>query len=140
MNQSIRELERDIEESRARLDLTIERLQDKLSVSGVVDDTLGSLRAAGYSDVFDRASSVIRRNPVPVMLVAVGVGWLVYRMAQDEEARRRTSRIGRAEAVPLDAGRAGIDNRALPPLQPPADTVGFSREFPASRRDMNART
>lgn len=83
MTQSINELEREIEESRARLDLTIDRIQDKLSVSGIVDDMLGTMRRNQYADTFDTAIAVIRRNPVPVMLIAAGVGWLIHRMSQE---------------------------------------------------------
>lgn len=88
MTQDITDLERDIEESRARLDLTIDRLQDKLSVSGVVDDLLGSMRANAYRSVFDQALVTIRRNPVPVMLIAAGLGILLYRTGR-EAARSR---------------------------------------------------
>jgi hypothetical protein len=80
MTQDMKDLERDIEETRARLDLTIDRLQDKLSVSGVVDDLVGSMRTNGYGPAYDRVLDTIRRNPIPVMLVAAGVGWLIYRM------------------------------------------------------------
>jgi hypothetical protein len=83
MTQSINELEREIEESRARLDLTIDRIQDKLSVSGIVDDMLGSMRRNHYADAFDNAITVVKRNPVPVMLIAAGLGWLIHRMSQE---------------------------------------------------------
>src|SRR5215212_9284218 len=82
MTQSINEIERDIEQSRAHLDLTIDRIQDRLSASGMVEDVLGSVRRNGYTDVFHNAIAVIRRNPVPVLLVAAGVGWLVHRISQ----------------------------------------------------------
>ena len=83
MTQSINELEREIEESRARLDLTIDRIQDRLSVSGIVDDMLGSMRRNQYADAFDTAIAVVKRNPVPVMLIAAGLGWLIHRMSQE---------------------------------------------------------
>jgi hypothetical protein len=83
MTQSINELEREIEESRARLDLTIDRIQDKLSVSGIVDDMLGTMRRSQYADSFETAIGVIKRNPVPVMLIAAGLGWLIHRMSQE---------------------------------------------------------
>jgi len=82
MTQSINEIERDIEQSRAHLDLTIDRIQDRLAASGMVEDVLGSGRKNRYTDVFDNAIAVIRRNPVPVLLVAAGVGWLLYRISQ----------------------------------------------------------
>ncbi len=81
MTQDMNDLERDIEQARARLDLTINRLQDRLSMSGMVDDVLGTMRANQIGSHFDYALDVIKRNPVPVMLVAAGVGWLLHRMS-----------------------------------------------------------
>jgi hypothetical protein len=78
MTQDIRDLERDIEQTRARLDLTIDRLQDKLSMSGIVDDVLGTMRGNRYGSIYDHALDVIKRNPVPVMLVAAGVAHLPH--------------------------------------------------------------
>lgn len=94
MTQDIRELERDIEQTRAGLDLTIDRLQDKLSVSGIVDDVLGTMRGNRYESIYDHALDVIKRNPVPVMLVAAGVGWLIYRMGANDRWDGRTRSSG----------------------------------------------
>lgn len=90
MTQDINDLERDIEQARARLDVTINRLQDRLSMSGIVDDVLGTMRVNQFGSHFDYALDVIRRNPVPVMLVAAGVGWLLHRMST-EPARTTVS-------------------------------------------------
>jgi hypothetical protein len=109
MTQDLNELERDIEQSRARLDLTINRLQDKLSVSGVVDDVLGSMRANRYGDTYEAALAVLRRNPVPVMLVAAGVGWLIYRMGNDAARRRRYERLEREHLAMTRYGMEGVD-------------------------------
>ncbi len=104
MTQTARDLERDIEESRARLDLTIDRLQDKLSVSGILDEMVGSMRANQLASVFDTALDVVRRNPVPVMLVATGIGWLIYRIGADEAARSGPGTVLEQDRVPaLDA-------------------------------------
>ena len=107
MTQDITSLERDIEESRARLDLTIDRLQDRLSVSGIVDDLIGTMRANRYGTVFDHTLDVIRRNPVAVILVAAGVGWLIHRMSQDSRVRP-VRPLPRDEAY--DEARAPVAN------------------------------
>ncbi|MGP9819297.1 DUF3618 domain-containing protein [Salinarimonas sp. NSM] len=84
------DLERDIEESRARLDHTIDRLQDRMNASGVADDVLGTARRYGWGPQLDRAAEAIRENPIPVLLVAAGVGWLALSMTS--AGRRRTAR------------------------------------------------
>lgn len=136
MTQSIQELERDIEESRARLDLTIDRIQDRLSVSGIVDEVVGSVRATEFGSVVDTALSIIRRNPVPVLLVAAGVGWLLHRASQ--ESRNRTSGrnaliVVEEEPIPvLNTGNARVYDPDAPSLHPTQDVL-------QTRREANAR-
>ena len=114
---SMNEMERDIEASRARLDETIDRIQGRLSVSSLVDEMLGNARRApAVSGAYDGALEAVRRNPVPVLLIAAGVGWLMHRMSQDAN-RRRTH--ASAERVPvLNDGAARAYDPDLPTRQP----------------------
>lgn len=91
--QSLQELEQDIERSRAQLDHTIDRLQDKMTVSGVVDDMLGTARNGPYGPLYDRVLETVKRNPVPVMLIALGVGLLAYRLGRSATVSRQRVRI-----------------------------------------------
>jgi|GEM_PF-1914107 len=84
------DLERDIEQSRARLDDTIDRIQDRMTASGVADDVIGTARRYGYGPQIERAAAAIRENPIPVLLVAAGIGWLALSMSST--ARRRDAR------------------------------------------------
>lgn len=86
-SQSLQELERDIERSRAQLDQTIDRLQNKMNVSGVVDDMLGTARNGQYGPLYDKVLDTVRRNPVPVMLIALGIGLLAYRLGRPSTLR-----------------------------------------------------
>lgn len=87
-SQSLQDLEQDIERSRAQLDRTIDRLQDKMTVSGVVDDMLGTARSSQYGPLYDTVLETVRRNPVPVMLIAMGIGLLAYRLGRPHRAAR----------------------------------------------------
>ncbi len=110
------EMERDIEASRARLDETIDRIQGRLSVSSLVDEMLGSARRTPLSGTYDGALEAVRRNPVPVMLIAAGVGWLLHRVSQD--AQRRRTQVA-AERVPvLNDGVARAYDPDRPTRQP----------------------
>jgi Protein of unknown function (DUF3618) len=138
---NIQDLERDIEATRARLDLTIDQLQGRLSVSGIVDDMLGTMRARGYDSALDHTLAVLRRNPVPVMLVAAGIGWLLYRMGRESD-RRRAAGVAYAydEAdVPVlnETGARVYDPQAeaLHPLPDAFDTP----QAPAARTAAGAR-
>jgi len=135
MTQSISEIERDIEETRARLDQTIDRIQDRLSVSGIVDEIMGSMRKAEYNSLLDNAMSVVRRNPVPVILVAAGVGWLIHRMsarAQGGNARFDPYVEDRTDVPLLNTGNARI-------YDPDASTRHPNHDLLESRRDVSAR-
>ena len=83
MTDTIKELEQDIEQTRARLGDTIDRLQGSLSPSDVVDDLIGP-GGPDFGDVLDPVVATIRHHPAPVLLMAVGVGWLVYKMVRGE--------------------------------------------------------
>ncbi len=137
MTQSIQELERDIEESRARLDVTIDRIQDRLSVSGIVDEVVGSVRGTQFGSVIDTALSTISRNPVPVLLVAAGVGWLLYRASQDSRYRPSSSTAVRVatleeESIPvLNTGNARVYDPDTSPLHPTQDALETRRELRA---------
>ncbi len=99
------DLEKEIEESRARLDDTIDRIQGRLSVPNLVDEMLGNARRVpALNTTYDSALEAVRRNPVPVLLIAAGVGLLFNRMARD--AQRRRTEVS-AERVPtLNTGAA----------------------------------
>ncbi|GEP08802.1 DUF3618 domain-containing protein [Methylobacterium gnaphalii] len=114
MSESLSDLEKDIEASRARLDQTIDRIQDRLSPVNLVDDMLGSARQTSLNGVYDDALAVVRRNPLPVLLIAAGVGMLMKKLAQGQRApasrRPLTDRIDPAPG-------AGAE-RAYDPDQP----------------------
>lgn len=136
MTQDINDLERDIEETRARLDLTIDRLQDRLSVSGIVDDMLGTVRANQYGSLVDHALEVIRRNPVPVMLVATGVGWLIYRMGA------KPSRPNGAHQLAYDDAEMPVVDRRRPRTYEPVTTplpVGEAASLPVQDTPLGSR-
>lgn len=126
MTQSLQDLEREIEESRAQLDQTIDRLQNKMTVSGVVDDMLGTARTSQYGPVYDRVLETVRRNPVPVMLIAAGLGLLAYRLGRP--VRERPTRLIPAdedfiteEDLALDGGDMRVYGSGAAPLQDPDD-------------------
>ena len=83
MTDTIKELEQDIAQTRTRLGDTVDRLQGSLSPSDVVDDLIGPGRPA-FGDVLDPVVATIRHHPVPVLLMAVGIGWLVYKLVREQ--------------------------------------------------------
>lgn len=117
-----RELEREVERTRASLDLTIDRLQHRLSPFGLMDETLGLLRSKRFNRSGDAMMSAMRRDPLPALLIAAGVGLLIYRASRPKPyptngGRARTHEMAVGGPYPPEApGRA-----APPPIEPAAD-------------------
>ncbi|MCJ2086989.1 DUF3618 domain-containing protein [Methylobacterium sp. E-005] len=71
-------LEREIEASRGRLDRTLDRLTQRLTPTGIVEDVLGTVRRdATGAGLYDGALEAVRRNPVPVLLMCLGAVMLL---------------------------------------------------------------
>ncbi|GLS42274.1 DUF3618 domain-containing protein [Methylobacterium brachythecii] len=110
MSESLSDLEKDIEASRARLDQTIDRIQDRLSPVNLVDEMLGSARQTPLNGIYDDALAVVRRNPLPVLLIAAGVGMLVKKLAQGPRAPVvRRPLTGRIDPAPSAGAERGYD-------------------------------
>lgn len=83
-------IERDLEHTRARLDATIDALQEKLSPGQVVDQAVTYFTESGGAEFGRNLMSSVRDNPMPVALVGVGLAWLMMsgsRRDHDEPAR-----------------------------------------------------
>ncbi|MDP4005798.1 DUF3618 domain-containing protein [Methylobacterium sp. NEAU K] len=116
------DLEKEIEESRARLDDTIDRIQGKLSVPNIVDEMLGNARRVpALNGAYDSALEAVRRNPVPVLLIAAGVGLLFNRMARDAERRR--TQVSAERVAALNTGTARGYDPDLPTVHPARDPL-----------------
>lgn len=139
MTQTIRELEQDIEESRARLDHTIDRLQDKLSASAIIDDVIGStigpIRDKQIGAGFEVALAIIRRHPVALVLVAAGVGLLVHFFGKGSRPApfpaRRDGSLEETGIPALNTGQARIYDPDTSPRHPTHDTLEGRREISA---------
>src|SRR6476660_5827854 len=73
------QLERKAERARGRLSDRIDDLRDHVSPTTVVSDLLGSVNPrAGGDDVLPILAKQARNNPIASMLIAAGVGWLIF--------------------------------------------------------------
>lgn len=112
MTETLSDLERDIEESRARLDRTIDRIQDRLTPRHLVEEVIGSARQTPLNGLYDSALAAVRGNPVPVLLIAAGVGMLLNRMSTT------ATLVGPARREPRTDPVAGAlpGDRAITPI------------------------
>lgn len=75
-DRSASEIEREVDRERARVAGTIDALQDKVSVNGMIDQVVRAVTEHG-GDVSRNLGRTMRDNPLPVILTSVGLAWLM---------------------------------------------------------------
>jgi len=96
-------IERDLEDTRARLDATLGALQQKLSPGQMVDETMSWFKESGGGEFGRNFGRNVRENPIPVALIGIGVGWLMLGGARGGREKTPDWREGE------DAGYRGYD-------------------------------
>ncbi len=71
-----RAIEREIDETRADMRATLEALERRFSFDRLVDLTVGRIRERG-GEFAGNLTDAATQNPVPLLLVSVGVAWLM---------------------------------------------------------------
>lgn len=74
-SRSADELEREVRESRAELERTLDAIQDRLSPGQLVDQVTRYLRDNG-GEFAHNLGETVKRNPVPAVLVGAGLAWM----------------------------------------------------------------
>lgn len=77
-DRSAAEIENDVERSRARVNDTIDALRSSLSPGQIIDQVVDYARDSGGSDFVRNLGASVRDNPLPVMLIGTGIGWLLF--------------------------------------------------------------
>ncbi len=107
------ELERDVEQTRSDVDMTMHELKDRFSAEGAIEYGTNYVRGPGGQ----RLLGAIRDNPIAAVLALAGIGWLLYTANRPESERRGTFGSGRMQpsgtkvadhARRRDAGGPGV--------------------------------
>uniref|UniRef100_UPI0022EAD41E DUF3618 domain-containing protein n=1 Tax=Falsiroseomonas oryzae TaxID=2766473 RepID=UPI0022EAD41E len=101
---SAADIEREVEATRARLTGTVEELKERVAPGQVAEQAMDWLRGSGGREFLGNLGTTIRDNPMPVLLVAAGIGWLALSGGRDRAASRAWSRDDRA-APPVEGGQ-----------------------------------
>jgi ElaB/YqjD/DUF883 family membrane-anchored ribosome-binding protein len=75
---SAAEIEREVEMTRARLTGTVEELKDRVSPGQIAEQAMDWVRGSGGKEFLGNLGTSVRDNPVPVLLIAAGIGWLAF--------------------------------------------------------------
>jgi len=88
-SKSSAEIEREIEQTRARMSEGIDTISEKLRPGNLAQSAVESVgEQAGHTG--SRLANVIRENPIPVAAIGLGVTWLVAQ----QRSKRGLSRYG----------------------------------------------
>jgi len=75
-DRSAAEIEREVERTRARLTGTVEELKGRVSPGQLAEQTMDWLRGSGGREFVGNLGTTLRDNPMPVLLIAAGIGWM----------------------------------------------------------------
>jgi hypothetical protein len=102
-------IERDLRETRARVDRTIDEIQERLSPGQLLDEGLRYLRNGPSDHLATFGSNLgtsVRDNPLPVAMIGLGVAWLALGQRQGPSQRPSGSGDGGAGMSESMAERA----------------------------------
>ena len=124
-DRSAEDIERELERTRAGIDGTASAIQDRLTPEAVFDHALAYLRGPGGRRILEAA----QRNPLPAVLAAVAIGWLLLGMRRTAEDRGpgQPQRARPQEPPPSPAPRMSeTPSGATTPSAPPAPGAAAS--------------
>jgi gas vesicle protein len=78
-------IERDLEHTRARLDATLDALQQKLSPGQMVDEAMTWFKSGSGAEFGRNLGGNVRDNPLPIALIGVGVAWLMVSASRRDQ-------------------------------------------------------
>jgi len=104
MSASSREIERQVEASRANIDHTIEAIRDRMSIGQIVDEALHYFGDSATSRMTSRLGAQVRDNPLPLALVGIGLAWLMSGRGQPHLSSFRQSAYARGEGSEFGMG------------------------------------
>src|SRR5690348_5385411 len=88
-----REIRDDIRRTRARMDATVDAIEDKLTPGELAHEAWALFRGGSSSSV-NRIWRIATQHPMPAAIIGVGLGWMVYESTganeRDTSARHST--------------------------------------------------
>lgn len=122
-------LESDIEQTRARIDNTISALEHKLSPGQLLDEGIDYLKRSGGGEFTANLRDSVTQNPLPVALMGLGVGWLMFASRSGNGSAGRPRMRERMSGAAESAGEAAerIGDKAAHARDRARDIAGEAR-------------
>jgi hypothetical protein len=139
---SPRDIQADIERTRSELDQTLSAIERRLTPGQLVDQGIDYLRHSGAREYLVNLGASAKQDPLPLALVAVGLGWLMLSGNRDRAGHGVATRPG-ASAEDLAEGArdatAGLRSAASSVRESVSGAVSSAGETVSSLRDGAAR-
>jgi hypothetical protein len=105
MESESEELEREAEKTRWLLSETLEELRGRLTLGRVIDQLIDNAREGPAAEVFHNLGREVRENPMPLVLIGIGIAWLMVASNRSSRAMIATARDSVARKT-VDIGAA----------------------------------
>ena len=106
-------LEREINQTRAEMNQTLDSLERKLTAGQLLDQFLKFFGMKG-SEIGSSLGRCMKDNPMPFFLTATGIGWMMFGASQSGPVRpdRRSHGYSAYDYEPYDDNERGITDHA----------------------------
>lgn len=84
---STEEIEKDINQSRERLDSTLHELEERFSPQQLLNTSYEYIRHGGANEFVTNLGTTIKQNPLPFLLTSAGIGWLMLAQRKPNQGR-----------------------------------------------------
>jgi ElaB/YqjD/DUF883 family membrane-anchored ribosome-binding protein len=124
-SRSAAEIEREVQQSRADIEHTLDAIQERLSPGQMVDQALGYFRGGRGVDFARNLGDSIAANPIPITLMGVGLAWMMFsgqRSARDGD--RGDPAYWEEDLDPIEEHYTGFAEEDMAYLGPEADAGG----------------
>ncbi|MGI4802832.1 MAG: DUF3618 domain-containing protein [Janthinobacterium lividum] len=98
------EIERQVEGTRAGLAHTLDVLRERVSPDHLVDQAVQYVRSAGGDDFTRNLTKAVQANPLPVLLIGAGIGWMMMSGQKSASAPPAGSSVGARTQGGISAG------------------------------------
>ena len=99
------QIERDLAQTRARMDRRLDELGERLAPNQIVNDALAHVTGGDGADFAQTLIAKAKANPVPAALAGIGMAWL---MASSQHKQASASRTQPDLATRLRSAEAGV--------------------------------
>lgn len=105
-NQTSAEIERQVEGTRAGLAHSLDVLRERVSPDHLMDQAVQYVRTAGGDDFTRNLTAAVRENPLPVLLIGAGIGWMLMSGQKNADRDATSSTVVRRIPGSVPAGTA----------------------------------